>query len=302
VKHPSRNYINYLISKRSLGARDIWNQLVKLGLPAPVEASDLSLSAVSIYIEKLRQLQSSTLFPPGYNPTDPKHAPTIDFLKQKKIYDVWAKDPFVWRAFDLLDMPAVKRTVEIMLLGPLSYSAIARRVAKRYGLDLHIMNTRVVQCYAHYFWDFNALDKAEWMELLQKWIPGYTADYQASLQSPRTPSGAALSVWMADGSLEPLRDVTMMRVGRDQCFKHFLWTATTKHPSQSTAETMRACFEVICKAQEQIDMRQGGSAEVLDELRRIETVYDNNPLTTALELPVERVSIIDVESEPVEKK
>jgi hypothetical protein len=308
MKHPSRNYITYLISKRSLSAVEIWAQLLSLGLPVPNEditvtrkkgSIQIDNPSFSLFLDTLKGEQRSTVFPPGYDPTNLKHGPTADFLRSKKIYDMWAGDPFVGTAVDLLNEPQIKRMIEVMLVGPLSYNAIARRIAKRYGFPLHVMNPRVVQSYAHYFWDFHALDRSEWMEIMQEWMGGYISDYRTSLLAPRTPTGAALSGWVADGGLEPLRDVHRFRAIRDTSFLHFMSCAVNHRPGQSTADSMLKYFMVITQAQEHIDMRQGGSAEVLEELRRLEPVYDESPMTTALELPADSLSVIDVVGEEV---
>jgi hypothetical protein len=137
------------------------------------------------------------------------------------------------------------------------------------------------------------------MEIMQEWMGGYISDYRTSLLAPRTPTGAALSGWVADGGLEPLRDVHRFRAIRDTSFLHFMSCAVNHRPGQSTADSMLKYFMVITQAQEHIDMRQGGSAEVLEELRRLEPVYDESPMTTALELPADSLSVIDVVGEEV---
>jgi hypothetical protein len=42
----------------------------------------------------------------------------------------------------------------------------------------------------------------------------------------------------------------------------------------------------LIAAQEQVDIRRGGSAELLDELRKMEQRYDERSLTSAEELPL----------------
>ena len=306
IRHPSRRYIYYLISKRSLGAINIIVTLKELGLPVPpakVMVPKLGFVDNPEYEEftdTLAAAQNRMRFPPRYDPRTPGNKPTAGFLDSLRIRSMWERDPFVCAAADILCEPSMKRMLEVMILGPLNYESIARRMARRYGMPIHLMNPRVVQAYAHYYWDFDAVDREDWDVLLHDWMPGRNIDYAVSLSAPRTKYGAALSAWMADGGVTPLKDVYSIRAMRDESFRHFMQAATSYQPGQRTSEAMRNYFQVFLQAQEAIEMRQGGTAEVLEELRRIEAEYDHTPMTTVHELPSGSMSVIDAYSEPVD--
>lgn len=308
IRHPSRRYIYYLISKRSLGVVNILLTLRELGLPVPpkmVMVPKLGFVDNPEYEEfedTLHAAMSGLRFPPRYDPTVGGNALTTGFLDGLRVRSMWEGDPFVGAAGDILNEPALKRMIEVMLLGPLNYDSISRRLAHRFHLPIHVMNPRVVQAYAHYYWDFEAIDREDWDVILQEWMPGRNIDYSVSLNAPRTKYGAALSAWMADGGITPLKDVYAIRAMRDESFRHFMQSATIHHPGQRTSEGMRNYFQIFLQAQEAIEMRQGGTAEVLEELRRIEAEYDRTPMTTVHELPAASMSVIDVASEPVEEE
>ena len=78
----------------------------------------------------------------------------------------------------------------------------------------------------------------------------------------------------------------MFRYVRDCCFMEFIKVAATKYPGMGKSTAMQQLVASLISAQEQVDMRRGGSAELLDELRRMETRYDSRRLTTAEELPL----------------
>jgi hypothetical protein len=306
IRHPSRHYIYYLISKRSLGAIDIILTLKELGLPVPpakVMVPKLGFVDNPEYEEftdTLSATQSRLRFPPRYDPKAPGDKLTVGFLDGLRIRSMWEQDPFVCAAADILNEPAMKRMIEVMLLGPLNYDSIARRMSRRYNMPIHVMNPRVVQAYAHYYWDFQAVDREDWDVLLHDWMPGRNIDYSVSLSAPRTKYGAALSAWMADGGITPLKDVYSIRAMRDESFRHFMQASTIYQPGWKTSQAMRDYFQVFLQAQEAIEMRQGGTAEVLEELRRIEAEYDRSPMTTVHELPSGSMSVIDAVGEVVD--
>ena len=306
IRHPSRHYIHYLISKRSLSAINIILTLKELGLPVPpakVMVPQLGFVDNPEYEEftdTLADAQARCRFPPQYDPKVPGNQLTTGFLDGLRIRSMWERDPFVCAASDILNEPAMKRMIEVMLLGPLNYESISKRLGRRYNMPIHVMNPRVVQAYAHYYWDLEAVDREDWDVLLNNWMPGRNTDYYVSLKAPRTKYGAALSAWMADGGITPLKDVYAIRAMRDESFRHFMQTSTSYSPGAQSSEAMRNYFGVFLQAQEAIEMRQGGTAEVLEELRRIEAEYDRSPMTTVHELPAGTMSVIDAVGEPLD--
>jgi hypothetical protein len=160
------------------------------------------------------------------------------------------------------------------------------------------MNTRVVKAYSHYFWNYDDLNREEWLRILGTWgTPEVTADLQTSLLSPRSSSGAALSLWLADGGAgESLRDTTMFTLMRDISFMHFMKIAFDgRYVGESKSKAMYGFVQSMIASQEQLDMRRGGSAELLDELRRFETSYDTSRLTTISDLPLPRALPVKVD-------
>lgn len=302
IRHPSRRYIDYLISKKSRTALEIVATLHDLGLPTPPVTLQLPEALVpnpvyADFVNQIRQIQQNRIYPPGYSPHDPTHQPTNDFLSELRIRSMWRGDPFVGPAADILLEPVMKRQLEVMLLGPLKFEAIAKRMMRRFQLPLEAMNVRVVQVYAHYYWDYSALDREDWDLLLKNWVHGSNTDYLVSLHAPRTTYGAALSTWMSDGMNTPLKETHAIRAMRDESFRHFMQASTIYRPGSHTAQAMRDYFNIYLQGQEAIEMRQGGTAEVLEELRRIEADYDNTPMMTIGELPSASISSIDTTSE-----
>lgn len=283
LEHPARYYIIFLLSRRQYTWGQVITQLLKQNMPVP---SDEHL--YEQFAQELRAAQQSLNFPPEYNPHNLKHRPTAEWLREHRIYDLWAGGPEVTHAIDILDQPSLRRELEIMLMGPLRYADIASRLVDLHGLDRHVMNVGTVRHYAHYFWNVEAVPAKKW----PVWLSGMPAseDYGAVFAAPRSQVGAALSLYVATrGGAGIPKEQVMFRYVRDCCFMEFIKVAATKAPGMGKSNAMQGLVTSLIAAQEQVDMRRGGSAELLDELRRMEQRFDDRRLTSAEELPLHRL-------------
>lgn len=280
LEHPARYYIFYLFSQRRYKAKDVLAQLIRQNMPVPRDTKELGL-----FVASLEEAQRSLVFPPGFHPTNMKHAPSAKWMKEHRVYDMAAQEPNVSFAIDLLDQPSLRREVEIMLLGPLALEDIARRMVLHHGLDPHVMNVATVRYYSHYFWNVEALPAGKWPALLTS-LPS-PEDYTTVFLSPRSQVGAAMSVFVATrgGSGVPKEQV-MFRYARDTLFMEFIKVSATRYPGMQKSMAMQSLINALISSQEQVDMRRGGSAELIDEMRRLETRFDERRLTSAEELPI----------------
>ncbi len=279
-EHPARHYIFYLLSRRQYRITEIAAQLIRQNMPVPSGTEEFEA-----FKGEILKAQKQMVFPPGYNPRDLTHEPTAQWLRLHRIYDIWAGEPEVTYAIDVLDQPSLRRELEIMLLGPLRLSDIATRLVELHGLDPAVMNVATVRYYSHYFWNIDALPTQQWPKLLAG-IPG-SDDYFSVFSAPRSQVGAAMSVYIATrgGSGIP-KETVMFRYVRDCCFMEFIKVTSARAPGMGKSAAMAGLVTSLISSQEQVDMRRGGSAELLDELRRMETRYDERRLTTAAELPL----------------
>lgn len=280
LEHPARYYIFFLFAQRRYKAKDVVAQLVRQGMPVPKDSKEFDQ-----FQESLERAQREMDFPPGYNPSNLHHVPTVNWLREHRVYDMAAREPNVTFAIDILDQPSVRRELEIMLLGPLAFEDIAKRLVLLHGLDPKIMNVATVRYYAHYFWNTETVSMQRWPALLNA-MPD-PQDYFSIFTAPKSQVGAAMSVYVATrgGSGVP-KETVMFRYVRDTCFMEFIKVAATRYPGMQKSVAMQGLVNSLISAQEQVDMRRGGSAELLDEMRRMETRYDERRLTTAEELPL----------------
>lgn len=282
LRHPSRYYIYYLFSRRTLDTAALVTQLSSLGLPLPQEEK-----ALEAFIKALKKERSLMSFPPGFNPgAEEMSKETVAFLKRWKIYDMWTKDPYTERAFEILREPQARRMIEALLLGPLNIASIARRLKDRFDFPDTIANPQVVRAFNHYFWNVQALSVSEWRSLIYEWIPGKDkGGLLMSLHASKDAAGAAMSIAAADNHLESVRDVDMYKAMRDHGFRMFMEHALLEHTSFTRSQGALLAFQIVKMAGEELDKRRGGSAEILDEMKRIETLYDTKKPTSVRELP-----------------
>lgn len=280
IDHPARHYILYLLSRRQYRVREIVVQLIQEGFPMPgPEHEFLALQ------RQIQVVQSELRFPPNYSPRDPSHRPTAEWLQKHRIYDMWMMGPDIVTSLDVLDTPSLRREVEIMLLGPLNYIDIAKRLATLHSAEAGSMTAATIRNYAHYFWDVEALTPQKWPDFLYNMPSG--DDYIAVYTSPRSTVGAALSLYVATRGASGIpKEQIMFRHARDSCFMEFLKVSSMRHPGMNKATAMQSLVTSLIQTQEQVDMRRGGSSELLDELRRMETRFDPNKLTSVEELPL----------------
>ncbi len=300
LRHPSRHYIYYLFSKRTMDVVTIVQHLGELRLPVPQTADKLEQ-----FVNHLTEVRRKMRFPAQYNPLD-INDPTRKFLCRWKIAGMWERDEFVGKAADILFEPSIRRMLECLILGPLAVTDIAYMVQRRFGLQESAMNAQVVRAFMHYFWDDTALDQEEWRWFVYSWMHGFNDDFLTALNAPRSPAGAALTIAAADrGGSQSINPVSMYSAIRDQGFRMFMEHALHDKPGVSRTQGAMFALQIVTQAEEELEKRRGGSAELLEELHKIETVYDTTRVTTVRELPQIRKSlpspaVVDVEGEPVE--
>jgi hypothetical protein len=206
-------------------------------------------------------------------------------MREHRVYDMAAKEPHVTYAIDVLDQPSVRRELEIMLLGPLAYEDIAKLLVLLHGLDPRVMNLATVRYFAHYFWNTETVPMHRWPPLLNAMTN--SEEYFSVFNAPKSQVGAAMSVYVATrgGSGIP-KETVMFRYVRDTCFMEFIKVAATRHPGMQKSVALQGLVNSLIAAQAEVDMRRGGSADLVDEMRRLETRFDERKLTTAEELPL----------------
>lgn len=286
LRHPARNYIHYLLSRRTQKIKDVVEHLSEIEIPLPQDKNKLSE-----FLQTLIAIQKNMRIPAGFDPTAKlMNQQTVEFLARWKITSIWRKDEFTRRASDLLFEPDIRRHLQIMLLGPLTNINIARRICARWSLTENEFNPRVAREYSHYYWDPRSMDQAQWKSFLFNYYPKFTenTDYAVALSVPRTTEGAMLTMSLSDRGADAMTNAQIYTMMRNQSAVAFMQHALLERPSIQRSQSMLSSINTFKTAAEELDRHRGASAELLDELRKMEPVYDRSVVATIHDLPIDR--------------
>jgi hypothetical protein len=278
LKHPARNFINYLISRRIYDTKTLVETLNRMGLQVPIDQE-----GIEGFILQLRPVRQAMVFPADWNPTARKpNALTEAFLKRWAISSAWRNDPAFNTAVDLLCDAQIRQTLQLMLLGPLSPITIADRIAKRFDLPPSVMNAATVKIYGHYFWDIGAMTGAEWKEYLQMYYPAESFDYVCVLHAPRSRTGAMYTLAVADKDAELMDPAERYRLVSAAGFKRFMEHVFSGERSVGQTYAAFAALNIMRTGDDELSKYQGASTDLIEHLERMETVYDTKkPLSIA---------------------
>ncbi len=300
LRHPSHRYVRYLLSQQSLKLADVPKRLQELHLPVPT-----SETALVRFLEELKTERAALVAPPGFNPLSPKlNEPTKQYLRRWELTDIWTRDPFMTQVTDILFMPNLRYSLEAYLLSPFSHRAIANRIRERFGLNEAAMNPRIVKLYAHYFWDSEAMNTAEWKELLWS-FPDGGGDLIKVLLAPRSPAGAALCLAVIDKTSESLPQEVIYASMRNAGVQMFLEAQMLQRPGVSRTQSAFLAFQMVKGADEELAKIRGGSSALIDEFKRIEAIYADPEARRIDQVPMlisTGQAVIDTEGESTTKQ
>lgn len=273
IKHPARHYIYFLLSRRVFDTTTIVESLQQLGLPGPPKDSE----ALDTLLEQMALVRREMSFPATFNPRATElSAATAVFLRKWAIAGAWRKDPYLDCAVDLLCDAQLRQALQLMLLSPLSPLTIANRLRDRYELPDYAMNAGIVRAYGHYFWDQGALSTAEWQVFLQKYYPLEKFDYISALQAPRSPAGAAFVLAMADRDASLLAAAERYAVVSATGFRRFMEHMCSGETTPSQTYAAHAALNIMKLGDDELDKHRGGSVELMEELKKMTTIYDKD--------------------------
>lgn len=270
LKHPARHYLLYLLSTRLYDVKGVLAAMGELGLPVPTDVFDLE----NLTLEILR-VRATLTFPIPFNPQAAAPTPaTTAWLKRWRVQDVWRGHKAVAAATELLAEPTIRHMLELLLLGPLSASAIAQRLADRFDLPSHAMHAGVVRAYAHYFWDVDALDPGQWRHFIEVHCKGSRVEYVAALQAPRSRAGAAFVIALADKDPQALSPADRYEAASTMAFGMMMHHALAEAPSTGRTYAAFTALNMMRMADEQLALHRGASSDLISQLERLKPIYD----------------------------
>lgn len=169
MKHPSQYFIRWLVVQGH--AFEATNEQLKTnGLPEMPPRMEESFYALTDTI--WGQL------PKDLNLNDPKHKPSVDFLREQEIYNLAHPDKYSIFALRILECGPAKRDIILALLGRLKKSEIVIIANEVHELDI---NEKTVNAFAHYYFNVKLLTLTEWSQLMPSFAFQDTDQYLSAL-------------------------------------------------------------------------------------------------------------------------
>jgi len=175
VRHPSEYYLRYLLAAS-------WGNPEQ---PLTLEAANQTLGDMGLKLIDDQQwdyLLQTFEAPDGFLFNNPRHQPTVDFMKAEKIYTIWVPNQSMSRVLTEIVGDRSNRLYQhdmhILLMGHVPADVIAAKLNKKYMLTKSLTE-EMITLYQHYFWKKDCLSKPEWKLFLQG-DPNYD-DYIAPL-------------------------------------------------------------------------------------------------------------------------
>jgi hypothetical protein len=275
IKHPARHFVVYLLSKRIYDAKTVLRMMTDLGLPVPQEDYELGFEHL---VTDILGTRAAMTFPENFRPRDAKlNDETLQWLRKWKIHDMWRRSPYVAAATDLLSEPQIRHLLELLLLGPLTASSIAERLIERFDLPPHVMNPSVVKAYAHYYWDPNAMNSAQWRQFLERHHKDSRNEYLAALSAPRSAAGAAFVIAIADKDPQLLSAAERYETASTMAFGMMMHHSLAGDGSTGHTYAAFTALNMMRMADEELSKHRGGSSDLLEELQRMRPIYDKQP-------------------------
>jgi hypothetical protein len=148
MRHPAEFYIKYLITRYPQ-----WTDAEVLK-----KMSDWAfLSPEDKYLTFLRA--DLPHVPANFDPLDVTHRPSMRYLRQLGIYDMFRNLPDVQEAWDIMANPDQRLVVEQIILARLDLKMAAQRINKHMSWFL---SEDGISAFRHYFWNPKLLTFDEW--------------------------------------------------------------------------------------------------------------------------------------------
>jgi hypothetical protein len=211
AKHPAEFFIKYLLIKETVpDDAPILKTLEDWGFLSPQDK----------YLSFLRQALPEK--PEDFDHTNKLHRPSMKFLRDLGVYDLFFATDATEEAWSILSDPNKRMVVEQVLLARLDLKAGALRVNKSRNWHL---TSEGLATYQHFFWNVPLLTFDEWGRFLY----GRTAMYDRFMGLLTAPASLAFHHLRLEQTLESKR-----MIQRTQEIAYFALEEVAQKPGVST--------------------------------------------------------------------
>lgn len=193
MRHPAENFIRYLIIKGRADKMAAVGNVIDLTPTGAVAAtSDVPNSEIFKSMDVwgmllpeeayLKELRESIPAPPlSFDPSNKMHRPSMQYLRDQQVYEMFFKTEAVEEAWDILAEQAKRQIVEQILLARSVGKGLIQKVNQ--NNDIHLTEEGVRK-FGHYFWNVGLLTFDQWGKYLVH-RSSLHHDYMALLRGSR---------------------------------------------------------------------------------------------------------------------
>jgi hypothetical protein len=170
MRHPAEYYIRSLIIRDpTLTDAQILRELEQRGFLEPQ----------TTYLGFLRQELAATPPPQVFDPFNRQHRPSMQYLRDQQVYEMFFPTPGVEEAQNYLSDPNKRMQVEQVILSRVNIKMVLPKVNRKH--DWFLTEEGIIS-YRHFFWNLKLLTFDQWGRYLYERSALY-ARYMALLQS-----------------------------------------------------------------------------------------------------------------------
>lgn len=251
-KHPAEHYIRYLV------LRD----------PAATDATHIKnledwgfLQPSQTYWGFMRQKLNE--HPPAFDPANRLHMPSMKFLRDMKVYDLFFPSEATEEAWTILSNPDQRYLVEQALMARLDLKSTAQKLNKRYGLFL---TSDGLQAFNHFFWNVKQMTFDEWGRFLY----GRSALYERHMALLQGPPSLAYFHLRLEQSIESKR---MIQRVQEIAFHTVEEVNTKAGTTQDKVKTIALLGKIVIEAHNALSTSDMALKDVLQQFERFRMTH-----------------------------
>ena len=246
--HPAHYYARYLVLLLDDPRKELNPALELCGL---VGMDKLQLELA---------VSDMTNHPPDFRPWDRQHAPSVKWLRQRRVYSLFHQDSAAEGMSSILAHRRMRETIERMLIGNVSHAEISFQLR---GLGYSVEEAAVAD-FRHFFWNTELMGAADWANYFREDDRGRTRDLQGQYAAARI-SGPQFALYRSGIKVEVDRRKVLEEV-HDELY--FTFQEVRALPtSEKKVEMLSTISRSLVKVSERIE---AGDSALTDVLRKFE--------------------------------
>jgi hypothetical protein len=254
MRHPAEYFFKaQLISTPSITDGDLLQRASDWSFFPPLAGEQKD------YVTHLRASLSGTdAPPPGFNPHDRLHRPSIRYLRQQKVYEYFWPDSAMQEAWDILRQPDRRMVIEQMLMARIDPNIGVKQINMKKGWKLTIPG---ILAYKHYFWNVDLLTFDEWGRFLY----GRSMLYERHIDLQMAQPNLALHLIHVNQQIES-KDM----IQEVQRHAYFLFMELANKPGTDPAKTkgMAVMGKLVLEAHEALSTSDMALKDVLKNFEK----------------------------------